>query len=146
MAFDGIVKVRILSIESLKLTSISTRYMSSKTPRASLSISPYVSIDVDDVHVGRTTSKHHSGGGGVSTSYHEEFQTDYVTNVRFIHFTVFHKTTMPPDEFVANAGILLCDLRVNPGKWDTFWLELEACGRINVSIELDGSMNEGKFH
>ena len=131
-SFNGIVKLKVIAIEYLKLTEFSTRIFHNN-----FLISPYVLLDIDDTRIGRTTPKHHTH----SPLYNEEFQTEPIENARYLHVTVFHKSKLPPDDFVANATVSLCGLSTNGS--NKLLINLEPCGKIHLHVELEGQMIEG---
>lgn len=119
VVFNGTVKVRVIEAAELRPTEWSTRFNSLTTAvvpsvaaKAATSkesstniLDPYVSIDVDEYHVGNTTVKSKTA----TPKWEEEFSSE-VHNGEQVGFTVFHKTAIPPDDFVANARIGFEDL------------------------------------
>ena len=102
--FNGTVKLKIREAVDLKATNFATRHQvgSTKTLQA---IDPYISIDIDDVPVARSTTKTKSS----HPVWNEEFSTE-VRNGQSIGLTVFHDAAIPPDEFIANCTIAFDDL------------------------------------
>ena len=43
-------------------------------------------------------------------SWNESFTTDLLRNAEEVGFAVFHDSTMPPDDFIANCKISLSEL------------------------------------
>lgn len=68
-------------------------------------IDPYVSIDIDDVTIARTTTR----GKTASPKWRETF-TEEVHSAQNIGLTIFHDAAIPPDEFVANCSIAFEDI------------------------------------
>lgn len=135
--FCGIIKIKVVEAESLKATDYSTRIFQNSFK--GFCVSPYVSIDVDDVPIGRTQTKARTQ----NPQFNEDFQSELVHHTgRCINFTVFHDSALPPDEFVANCTLTLTQLKI--GIINRLWLDLEPCGRLHLSIELDGTFKEGK--
>lgn len=102
--FTGTVKIKIREALDLKATNFATRHQvgSTKTLQA---IDPYLSIDIDDVPVARSTTKAKSS----HPKWNEDFTTE-VKNGQCIGLTVFHDAAIPPDEFIANCTIAFGDL------------------------------------
>jgi novel protein kinase C epsilon type len=135
--FSGIIKVKVIEAESLKATDYSTRIFQNSFK--GFCVSPYVSLDVDDVPIGRTQTKVRTQ----NPQFNEEFQSELLHNTgRRINFTVFHDSALPPDEFVANCTVTLTQLKIGVNK---LWLDLEPCGRLHLAIDLDGTFKEGKW-
>lgn len=128
--FNGIVKIKILEAENLKPTGYSTRIFQNST----FVISPYVHIDIDELSIGRTATKHRNQ----NPIFNEEFSSNS-HSARTINFTIFHDSSLPPDEFVANYSLSLNEIRKSNKDNAEFWLELEPNGRLHVSIEIEGT-------
>jgi novel protein kinase C epsilon type len=58
------------------------------------------------VSIERTSTQHKTR----EPSWNESFTTDLLRNAEEVGFTVFHDSTMPPDDFIANCKISLSDL------------------------------------
>ena len=67
---------------------------------------PYVTIDVDEVAMERTSTKSKTS----EPTWNETFTTEFVRNAEEVGFTVFHDATIPPDDFIANCKINLSEL------------------------------------
>ena len=80
-------------------------------------IDPYVSVDVDELNVARTSTKQKT----FRPSWNEEF-TSEIHNGQMIGITVFHDAAIPPDEFVANCSVAFEDI-VAQQKND-FWVSI----------------------
>jgi novel protein kinase C epsilon type len=135
IVFNGSAKLRIIDAENLKATDYSTRIFQNST----FQLSPYIHIDIDDMPIGRTTTKHRS----TNPTFNEDFMISEIHSGHLISFTVFHDSALPPDEFVANCSLALCDLKQNNGS--DIWVDLEPNGRLHFSVELDGAFIEGKM-
>jgi novel protein kinase C epsilon type len=123
--FDGLVKIKILEAENLKPTDYSTRIFQNST----FLISPYVYIDIDELPIGRTATKHRNP----NPQFNEEFQSPSVHSARVINFTVFHDSSLPPDEFVANYSLTLNEAKqLNK---EAFWIELEPNGKCLFTLK-----------
>ncbi|CAF0899274.1 unnamed protein product [Didymodactylos carnosus] len=132
VVFNGSMRLKVLEADNLRATGHSTRYFPQNTAVAY--ISPYVSIDIDDLPMGRTQTKQKS----TTPSFNEEFTSD-VHNGQQLHLTVFHDAALPPDEFVADCTIKFDNIH---DKKSDIWVDLEPAGRIHVSIELQGQFSD----
>lgn len=130
------MRLKIIEAENLRATEHSTRYFPQNP--SSVYVSPYVSVDIDDLPLGRTHTKEKT----TSPIFNEEFSSD-VTNGSQLHFTIFHDAALPPDEFVADCTVKFKNLQNK--KSDT-WIDLEPAGRIHVSIELQGHFSDCNFN
>ena len=104
--FDGKVKLKVIEAEGLKPTEFSTRFPNlniSRKPQQYLD--PFVSINIDEQYVGRTTTRTKTDG----PTWEEEFAIDVSSGENF-GFTIFHDTALPPDEFVANTTLLFDEI------------------------------------
>ena len=101
--FTGIAKIRVIEAESLRATDYSTRIFSNST----FLISPYIHLDIDDVPLGRTATKHRNQ----NPTFNEEFHSGHIHAGVNLNVTVFHDSALPPDEFVANCSISLHEIR-----------------------------------
>ena len=134
--FNGTIKIKVIEAESLKATDYSTRIFQNSFK--GFCVSPYVSLDIDDLPIGRTTTKHRTQ----TPQFNEDFQSDQIHSGRVVNFTVFHDSALPPDEFVANCTISLSQLK--PGN-NKICADLEPCGKLHLSIDLDGTFKEGSY-
>ncbi|XP_013409848.1 calcium-independent protein kinase C isoform X2 [Lingula anatina] len=126
--FNGSVKLTVCEAVDLKATDFATRHAMGPA-----NLNPYISIDVDEVYVARTTAK----GKTIRPSWNEDFVTE-VHNGNAINLTVFHDAAIPPDDFVANCSLPFEDLKTN----SDIWVDLEPCGKIHILIELSGAKSE----
>lgn len=93
-------------------------------------LDPYISIDVDDTLLGRTTTKQKT----LKPVWNEEFTTE-VRNGQNICLTVFHDAAIPPDEFVANCNIAFED--IVDKKTSDIWVRLRVCNKEFVGQYYD---------
>ncbi|CAG0879340.1 unnamed protein product [Cyprideis torosa] len=131
--FTGTIRVKICEAVDLRPTDFQTRHGRlglSKTDQ--LVVDPYVSLDIDDLFIDKTTTKTKT----LKPVWNETFTTE-VKDVQTIAFTVFHNAALPPDDFVANCTISMADL-MGSDKTD-FWIDLEPHGKLHVTINLDRS-------
>lgn len=94
-------------------------------------IDPYVSIDVDENHLDRSTTKSKT----FDPVWNEQFIHD-IFNAKNLGLTVFHDCALPPDDFVANCTIALEDVMHQDNALQDLWVDLEPQGKIHVIIEL----------
>lgn len=146
--FNGSIKVRVIEATDLKPTEWSKRFNSLTTsvvsnaskPGSSSStahvLDPYVSVDVDEYHVGTTAVKTKCS----NPKWDEEF-TSEIHNGQQLGFTVFHKTAIPPDDFVANARIAFEDLSKQINRFWVCSLSVHANRASAVSIDPDLKMH-----
>lgn len=102
--FNGSVKLKVCEASDLRPTDFALRHQMGPNKAVTL-IDPYVSINVDELFVARTTSKAKT----CRPIWNEDFVAE-VHNGQNIGLTVFHDAAIPPDEFVANCTILFEDL------------------------------------
>ena len=102
MFFNGSMKLKIFEAVDLKPTDFATRHWGNKNLQL---IDPYISVDVDEIHVARTTTKPKT----FKPIWNEEF-TSEIHNGQGIGMTVFHDAAIPPDEFVANCSLAFEDI------------------------------------
>ncbi|XP_014669885.1 PREDICTED: calcium-independent protein kinase C-like isoform X2 [Priapulus caudatus] len=137
VVFNGVLKLKVIAAEDLKPTDFSTRHQIAGLSKDKLStIDPYISVDIDEIHVARTTSRPKT----FSPVWNEDFSTD-VQNGQNLGLTVFHDAVMPPDDFVANATISFDDISQKPAAAD-IWIDLEPAGKLHVVVELNGAASE----
>ena len=80
-------------------------------------IDPYVSIDVDENHLDRSSTKPKT----FNPVWNESFVHD-VQNAVNLGLTVFHDAAIPPDDFVANCSIPFEDLVHRDRESEDFWV------------------------
>ncbi|XP_067012348.1 protein kinase C isoform X2 [Anabrus simplex] len=129
--FTGTVKVKICEACGLRPTEFSKRHNMTFGKPDDQPIDPYVSIDVDENHLDRSSTKPKT--------------FDPVWNECFVHevqsavnlgLTVFHDAAIPPDDFVANCSIPFEDLVHRDQDSADFWVDLEPQGRLHIRIDL----------
>ena len=96
MGFTGSVKLKVIGATDLKPAVLAQR----RTFGGLKSIDPYVSLNVDDVHIAQTSSKPKTS----TPVWNEEFERE-IENGETLGITVFHNAIMPPDPFVANSSV-----------------------------------------
>ncbi|ESO04662.1 hypothetical protein HELRODRAFT_78764 [Helobdella robusta] len=135
--FTGSMKLTINEAENLRPTDFALRHqvvgLIAKGQQQLLD--PYISIDVDDTLLGRTTTKPKT----LKPVWNEDFSME-VRNGQNICLTVFHDAAIPPDEFVANCTIAFED--IVDKKSSDIWVDLEPTGRLHVMVELNGTTSD----
>ncbi|CAN7999322.1 unnamed protein product [Ixodes hexagonus] len=141
--FTGTVKLKICEAVELKPTDLTTRHVNvvGSKPQLML-IDPYVSINVDDILISRSSTKQRT-----FKPVWNEYFTAEVHGAQNLGFTVFH-AAIPSDDFVANCTVSFDEL-VNSAKEqgsneNDIWIDLEPGGKIHVVIELVSAENVEK--
>lgn len=139
-SFTGTVKLKICEAVELKPTDLTTRHANvvGSKPQLML-IDPYVSINVDDILISRSSTKQRT-----FKPVWNEYFTAEVHGAQNLGFTVFH-AALPSDDFVANCSVSFDEL-VNSAKEqgsneNDIWIDLEPGGKIHVVIELISAEN-----
>ncbi|NP_001301086.1 calcium-independent protein kinase C-like [Limulus polyphemus] len=137
--FSGTLKLKLCEAIDLKPTEYATRH-ANVVGKQQLAIDPYVSIDIDEVHVDRSSTKQKT-----FKPIWNEFFTSEVHNGQNLGLTVFHDAAIPPDDFVANCTIsfeeiLTSSKEANSNESD-IWVDLEPEGKIHVIVELQSQEN-----
>lgn len=113
MKFNGYLKVRIGEAVGLQPTRWSLRH--SLFRKGYQLLDPYVTVSVDQVRVGQTSTKQKTN----KPTYNEEFSAT-VTDGHQIELSVFHDTPIGYDDFVANCTLHFQDLLRSAGPSDSF--------------------------
>ncbi|TRZ16972.1 hypothetical protein HGM15179_010066 [Zosterops borbonicus] len=113
MKFSGYLKVRIGEAVGLQPTRWSLRH--SLFRKGYQLLDPYVTVSVDQVRVGQTSTKQKTN----KPTYNEEFSAT-VTDGHQIELSVFHDTPIGYDDFVANCTLHFQDLLRSAAPSDTF--------------------------
>ncbi|XP_058978888.1 protein kinase C-like [Musca domestica] len=130
--FTGKLQIKVCEASGLRPTDFQKRHNLTFGKLADEQlIDPYVSIDVDDSHFDRSTTRPKT----FDPVWNEQFVHD-VTNAKNINLTVFHDAALPPDDFVANCIIPLEDIMQHESGVPDLWVNLEPQGKIHVIIEL----------
>lgn len=116
--FNGSMKLKICEAVDLKPTNFSTRFVQMGPNKAPPILDPYINIDIDEVFVARSSTKPKT----TKPVWNEDF-TSEVHNGQNVNLTVFHDSTIPPDEFVAICTIAFEDVK---DKGD-FWVCILVC-------------------
>lgn len=133
MKFNGYLKVRIGEAVGLQPTRWSLRH--SLFRKGYQLLDPYVTISVDQVRVGQTSTKQKTN----KPTYNEEFSAT-VTDGHQIELSVFHDTPIGYDDFVANCTLHFQDLLRSAGPSDSFegWVS----SHLKEKLESGSSLNE----
>lgn len=107
--FNGSLRVRVIEGSDLKPTDFLTR--NPLGPRL-LTLDPYVAVDVDEVEVGRTAVKQKT----LYPKWGEEMSSE-VVNGQMVGLTVYHSSSLPPDDYVANATLSFDQLKPDLDTW-----------------------------
>ncbi|XP_049819763.1 protein kinase C isoform X2 [Aethina tumida] len=126
--FTGTVRIKICEAQALRPTDFSRRHTFGKTDEL---LDPYVTVDADDLHLARTTSKPKT----FDPVWNEFFELQ-VHNTKTLTWTVFHDAAIGPDVFVANCSISVEDLLNRDRDEGDFWVNLEPTGRLHIRIDL----------
>ncbi|XP_058982526.1 protein kinase C isoform X1 [Musca domestica] len=138
--FTGKLQIKVCEASGLRPTDFQKRHNLTFGKLADEQlIDPYVSIDVDDSHFDRSTTRPKT----FDPVWNEQFVHD-VTNAKNINLTVFHDAALPPDDFVANCIIPLEDIMQHESGVPDLWVNLEPQGKIHVIIELKNKNDQTK--
>lgn len=110
--FNGSMKLKICEAVDLKPTDFSTRFVPMGPSKTAPILDPYINIDIDEVLVARSTTKAKT----TKPVWNEDFISE-VHNGQNVNLTVFHDSTIPPDEFVAICTISFEDLKNKADLW-----------------------------
>lgn len=130
--FTGTLRLKICEACGLRPTDFQTRHtMTFGRLGDQQLIDPYVSIDVDQNFIDRSTTKQRTFDPVWNESFIHE-----VENANVLGMTIFHEGPIT-DVFVANMTIPFDDLVTrNENDQQDFWVDLEPQGRVHVKIDL----------
>lgn len=127
VGFTGNVKLKVIGATDLKPAILAQRRLGGLK-----SIDPYVSLNVDDVHIARTSSKQKTS----TPIWNEEFEQE-IENGDKLGITVFHDAIMGPDPFVADSSVPFEEIMNSGVKgFSDIWISLEPEGKLHLHIEL----------
>ncbi|RVE52356.1 hypothetical protein evm_002994 [Chilo suppressalis] len=129
--FSGTVRLRVCEATGLRPTDFQKRHNMTFGKPDDQPIDPYVSIDADEHHLDRSSTKPKT----FDPVWNETF-THEVHNVTSLGITVFHDAAIPPDDFVANCTIPFEDLMHRDKDALDFWVDLEPNGKLHLKIDL----------
>ena len=98
--FNGVVSLTILEAQNLKTVTLPGGFQLLNT-----AMDPYCVVDFDDFFFGRTMAKTRTP----CPVWNETFEEQVEDGAR-IQFTVFHKSTIPPDPFIAHVVLNVSEL------------------------------------
>ncbi|XP_053613276.1 protein kinase C isoform X3 [Plodia interpunctella] len=136
--FSGTVRVKVCEATGLRPTDFQKRHNMTFGKPDDQPIDPYVSIDADEHHIARSTTKPKT----FDPVWNEHFTQD-VHNVTNLGITVFHDAAIPPDDFVANCMIPFEDLMHRDKDASDFWVDLEPQGKLHLKIDLKWNSQAG---
>ncbi|XP_063222586.1 protein kinase C isoform X2 [Bacillus rossius redtenbacheri] len=135
--FTGTVRVKICEACGLRPTDFQKRHNMAFGKPDDQPIDPYVSIDVDENHFDRSSTKPKT----FDPVWNEYFVHDVQGAVN-LWFTVFHDAAIPPDDFVANCSIPFEDLVQRDREATDFWVDLEPQGKLHIRVDLKWKSQE----
>ncbi|CAG9789574.1 unnamed protein product [Diatraea saccharalis] len=131
--FSGTVRLRVCEATGLRPTDFQKRHNMTFGKPDDQPIDPYVSIDADEHHLDRSSTKPKT----FDPVWNETF-THEVHNVTSLGITVFHDAAIPPDDFVANCTIPFEDLMHRDKDAMDFWVScVDIIGIYITSLCLD---------
>jgi len=103
--FSGKIKIEICEARELRATDKQRKFWKEKEEPT---LDPYVQLDVDELHLARTTTKLKTSDPVWNESFIYEVQ-----QAVFLGLTIFHDAVLPPDYFIANCNIPFTELVKN---------------------------------
>ncbi|KAF6778460.1 hypothetical protein AHF37_02278 [Paragonimus kellicotti] len=131
--FSGTLNVRIIEAAELKPTACATRHSIRPAAKLCELLDPYVTVDVDDIAIGKSSTKSRT-----NTPLWNEDVCAEVTYAQQLTFTVYHDAAIPPDDFVAIIEVAIRNVRSG----EEVWLELEPQGKLHIRIDLSGTRTD----
>ncbi|KFB41211.1 AGAP002748-PA-like protein [Anopheles sinensis] len=129
--FTGTLRLKVCEAIGLRPTDFQTRHTMTFGRLSDQLIDPYVSIDVDEKFIDRSTTKPRTFDPVWNESFIHE-----VDGANVLGMTIFHEGPIT-DVFVANATIPFEELVTrNESEQPDFWVDLEPQGRLHVKIDL----------
>lgn len=111
--FTGTIKVEICEASGLRATDKQRKFWQDESPI----LDPYVSMDVDENPLDRSSTKPKTFDPVWNESFTHEIQDAMMLNL-----TVFHNAALPPDDFVANCCIPFEELLQRDDSSADFWV------------------------
>ncbi|KAI5634567.1 phorbol esters/diacylglycerol binding domain (C1 domain) domain-containing protein [Phthorimaea operculella] len=139
--FSGTVRVKVCEATGLRPTDFQKRHNMTFGKPDDQPIDPYVSIDADEHHLDRSTTKPKT----FDPVWNETFIHE-VHNVTSLGITVFHDAAIPPDDFVANCTIPFDELMHRDKDASDFWVDLEPQGKLHLKVDLKWNSQAGQDH
>uniref|UniRef100_A0A336LXQ1 protein kinase C n=1 Tax=Culicoides sonorensis TaxID=179676 RepID=A0A336LXQ1_CULSO len=132
--FTGTLRVKIHEAASLRPTDFQKRHnvtfgkLGDATQQL---LDPYVSIDVDEKFIDKSTTKKQTNDPKWDESFIHE-----VENASTLGITIFHQA-LPSDVFVANCTIPFDDVfERQEQEQQEFWVDLEPEGKIKIRVDV----------
>ncbi|XP_065200537.1 protein kinase C-like isoform X1 [Planococcus citri] len=135
--FTGTLKIKLCEACGLRPTDYQKRHNVTFGKLDDQPIDPYVTIDVDEQHLHRSSTKQKTFDPVWNESVVQE-----VHNASYLELTVFHDAAIPPDDFIANCTITFDDLLQKEKETPDFWVDLEPQGKLHLKIELKWNSSE----
>lgn len=131
--FTGTLKVKLIEAVDLKLTNFQRRHNVGWVGKlVKNTMDPYIFVDIDEVHVHRTTTKQKT----FCPTWNETFESEVQSGTK-LGFTVFHDAVIPPDDFVANGRISFDELiDITKDQNSDIWVNLEPQGKLHLVVDL----------
>lgn len=118
--FSGKMKIEICEARKLRATDKQRKFWKEKEEPT---LDPYVQLDVDELHLARTTTKLKTSDPIWNESFIHEVQ-----QAVFLGLTIFHDAVLPPDYFIANCNIPFTELVKNLYEGiNDFWVSSPTC-------------------
>ncbi|TNN12127.1 Protein kinase C epsilon type [Schistosoma japonicum] len=131
--FSGTLNIRIFEAAELKPTACATRHAVGPAAKLYEFLDPYVTIDVDDIAIGKSSTKSRTN----VPQWNEDICAE-VSYAQQLTFTVYHDAAIPPDDFVAIVELAIRNVRSG----EDMWLELEPQGKLHIRIDLAGTRTD----
>nr|CAH8838031.1 unnamed protein product [Trichobilharzia regenti] len=131
--FSGTLNIRIFEAAELKPTACATRHAVGPAAKLYELLDPYVTIDVDDIAIGKSSTKSRTN----VPQWNEDICAE-VSYAQQLTFTVYHDAAIPPDDFVAIIELAIRNVRSG----EDMWLELEPQGKLHIRIDLAGTRTD----
>lgn len=131
--FSGTLNIRIFEAADLKPTACATRHAVRSAAKLYEYLDPYVTIDVDDIAIGKSSTKSRTN----VPRWNEDICAE-VSYAQQLTFTVYHDAAIPPDDFVAIIELAIRNVRSG----EDMWLELEPQGKLHIRIDLVGTRTD----
>ncbi|VDO08633.1 unnamed protein product [Rodentolepis nana] len=131
--FSGTIHIKVIEATDLKATACATRHALGPAARLYELLDPYVTIEVDDLAIAKTSTRTKTN----SPRWKEDVKAE-VSSAQRLTFTVYHDAAIPPDDFVAIGELLMRNVRSG----NEFWFDLEPQGRLKLQIDLIGTRTD----
>lgn len=132
--FTGTLKIKLCEACGLRPTDFQKRHNVIFGKLDDQPIDPYVTIDVDEQHLDRSTTKPKT----FDPVWNESFVHE-VHSASKLELTVFHDAAIPPDDFVANCTINFEDLLQKDKESPDFWVSINILNIVRLSLYFDGN-------